>query len=163
MGKAPEYDLHVLADGVLPEERYTYDDPAKAVIAFNRLACERRRRAVLSKTGHLPGLEAEIVASYVPEDDAPPVTPIRRDDPFVVEADGGVRFTENMLSSIANAARWYAYGIIDGLGALSPFRREEDAQEFSAYHRGKAERGKTDSVMESWAEWSAVVRQERGL
>jgi hypothetical protein len=66
------YDLHVIATEMEPEERYEYHDPAAAVIAYNRLGCERRRAAVLTKTGHLPGMEPEIVGNYIPSLDLPP-------------------------------------------------------------------------------------------
>lgn len=172
MGKRDvQYDLHILATATEPEERYYYDDPAKAVIAYNRLACERRRRGVLSKTGHLPGMEAEIVGNYVPDDEAPPVTRpirVRLGEPqpaFPRErerSESGV-LSRTALESLAHAARWYAYGVIDAVGALSPFRREEDSAEFAKFHRDKAAEGSTDSVMDSWTEFAAAVRAERGL
>lgn len=169
MGKqAVQYDLHILGDGIQPEERHYYDDPAKAVIAFNRLACERRRRAVLSKTGHLPGLEAEIVGSYVPEDDAPPIrVRAREEQPAFpreqerVDQTGARYIASSSTGGIRHAARWYAYGMIDALGPLSPFDRERDAAAFASYHAALTNETR-QSVMDSWVSYSEQRREVTG-
>lgn len=159
-GKLVLYDLHVLGTPTEPEERYEFDDPAAAVIAYNRLACERRRRAVLSKSGHLPDMEAEIVDAYFPSPDAPPIYS-HSTQSWVAPADCrpiGVTLGEaqpafpreqaareerdetpaqqrerRRRNEMEQAAYWYAKGFIDCVGGLSPFDND-DAAAFSLWH-----------------------------
>jgi hypothetical protein len=193
MGKrAVVYDLHVLATDTEPEERYEFTDAAAAVIGYNRLACERRRRAVLTKTGHLPDMEPEIVGSYIPDDDAPPISlpagrlpldpwapnsprsiMVRLGDPqpaFPREQTAREDADETLVQQglrrqtdqMRAAAYWYAKGFIDCVGGLSPFG-DEDATAFADWHVETAfGRNLIRPITEQWATWSAQRREEIG-
>lgn len=196
MGKrAVLYDLHILGTPTEPAERYEFDDPAKAVIGYNRLACERRRRAVLSKAGHLPGMEAEIIGSYIPDPDAPPIVHlvagsgapwaevsgrpimVRLGDPQPAfpreqaereerDETPAQQRERRARNEMEQAAYWYARGVIDCIGGLSPFDND-DAAAFSLWHAETASaswHAKRDvlGIAEQWAAWSARRREEIG-
>ena len=181
-----EYDLHLLGTETEPEAHYLYTDPAAAVIGYNRLALEQRRAAVLTRAGNLPGMEPEVVGSYTPDPDAPPIVHlvagsgqpwakvsgrpimVQMGDPEpafpreqAAREEAGMSAPHmDITRSMRHAAEWYAIGFIDAVGALSPYDREADPQAFATFHAATAEI--QQSVAKSWEIWSAMRREETG-
>lgn len=156
------YELHLLETPTLQSELYQWTDPVKAVLGYNRLACEARRPAVLTKGRTLDGEAAEIIASYSPSEDAPPIkVRLGKGRPAfaepVVETNLG-RFHRESRDERVHAAYWYARGFIDCIGALSPFD-DTDAAKFADWH---ADTQGCNPIDEQWATWSAQRRQETG-
>lgn len=162
------YDLHILGTDTEPDERYEYDDAAAATIGFYRLACKRKRRGVLSKSGHLPDFGADIIASYIPSDDDAAVSRAvssRIDNSWVEKRERPIMVTlgdpqpafpreqaaredadetpeqqrqRRMQNELEQAAYWYAKGFIDCVGGLSPYSND-DAAAFSIWHAETAQ------------------------
>jgi hypothetical protein len=165
------YDLHLLGTPTHEEEHLHYTDPAAAVIAFNQLACEARRPAILSIAGSFPGMVAEVVGVYSPSADAPAIkVRLGKARPAFTEPKTEVEPRESKAERLGeedredrmHAAVWYAKGFIDCIGGLSPFDYE-DAAAFAQWHVETSYGDGFYPIPEQWATWSAQRRQETGL
>ena len=160
---AAPYELHLLETPAFRAEHYLWHDPVQAVLSYNRLALEARRPAVLMKGRTLEGEAAEIIATYSPSEDAPPIrVRLGKAEPAFPreqrEADLARIHREGRKERVY-AAFWYARGFIDCIGALSPFD-DRDAAAFAEWH---ADSEGYNPIDEQWETWSAQRRQEKGL
>jgi len=146
---AAPYELHLLETPTLQSELYQWTDPVKAVLGYNRLACEARRPAVLTKGRTLDGEAAEIIASYSPSEGAPPIrVRLGKAEPAFPrkqrEADL-VRLHREGREERGHAANWYARGFIDCIGGLSPFDSVDAAPSPSGTPTARASTPSTSS------------------
>lgn len=192
--KGGEYAVHVLGTETEPEVVKGFGrDGMKASIFYFRNGILAQRRSIFFFDGALPGMEKEVIDSYVPPEGAPvhrgalmvtlgdPEPAFPRETAMRAEAAGVApvnqrekadredadetdveRNLREERDDRRHAAQWYAKGVIDGLGALSPFTRD-DANEFADWH---VETSFGDAgfypIPAQWKTWSERRREETG-
>lgn len=177
--KGGTYAVHLL--GTDTEEGVLKDfgsDGMKASLFYTRYAIFAQRRAVLFFDGHLPGMDREVIDSYVPPEggkvhrgalmvrlgDPQPawMNPAERAALEDADETEGERNVRQAQSERRAAALWYAKGFIDCVGGLSPYS-DEDASAFADWHSKVTE---TESgffpIPRQWERWSAQRREETG-